>query len=367
MSSNDLVTEGKRQLRVCNACRYCEGYCAVWRAVERHREFSDKDLAYFANLCHDCRDCYFACPFTAPHEFAINPPKLFSGLRVESYRKYAWPNGWTRLLGRRRGFWRVAILAMLFMVVSSIVTNGVDRIFRHHVGPGAFYKVISEPALEIGFGVLGVWFVGGWLFGAIRFWRDIKPSNLGPVTRKDLIKATSDALKLRYLGREGLEEERAVNRRWLHHLVAYGFILDFISTALGAFYSHVLHVQAPYPIDNPVVILGVLGGIGIIVGTAGLLYGKSKTERAAADENSEESGSAFSVSLLTIGVTGMLVLLLRNTAAMGVVLAIHLGTVASLFFTAPYSKFVHFVYRYLALLRYAQEERTVGSATKREH
>jgi citrate/tricarballylate utilization protein len=40
---------------------------------------------------------------------------------------------------------------------------------------------------------------------------------------------------------------------------------------------------------------------------------------------------------------------------MGVLLDIHLGTVAALFVTLPYGKFAHAVYRYAALVRYRLE------------
>jgi len=36
-------------------------------------------------------------------------------------------------------------------------------------------------------------------------------------------------------------------------------------------------------------------------------------------------------------------------------LAIHLGIVFSLFLTLPYSKFVHGIYRFMALIRFAKE------------
>lgn len=363
MSLDELVVDGKRQMQVCNACRYCEGYCAVWRVIEWRHELSDKDMAYLANLCHDCRECLFACPFTAPHEFGVNPPKLFSGLREEVYRKYAWPAGLAKVLANSKSrFWLVSVTSFVLLLVSVFLMNRAPGLLNSHQGPGAFYRLLPEMFLEILFGTLGLWFTTGWLIGAVRYWNDIKASTPTSVLPRDVLRATSYALKLRFLGKESTEEEFSLRRKWFHHAVFYGFLLDFASTTLAAIYAHVLHVQAPYPVQNPVVILGVLGGVGILIGAAGLLYTKSRTASANVDERAKGSGRAFSVSLLMVAATGMLVLLLRDTRAMAIILVVHLSTVASLFFTAPYSKFVHTVYRYLALVRYAQEEREAGEA-----
>ena len=54
-------SEGARQMGICNSCRYCEGYCAVFPAMERRLEFHGTDLNYLANLCHGCAECYCAC------------------------------------------------------------------------------------------------------------------------------------------------------------------------------------------------------------------------------------------------------------------------------------------------------------------
>jgi citrate/tricarballylate utilization protein len=45
---------------------------------------------------------------------------------------------------------------------------------------------------------------------------------------------------------------------------------------------------------------------------------------------------------------------------MGPLLALHLGVVFSLFITMPYGKFVHGIYRYVALVRYARERRALA-------
>ena len=88
MSLDEAVREADRQLTVCNACRYCEGYCAVFPAMEKHRTFLKEDIVYMANLCFECRACYYACQFAPPHEYGINIPQALAEVRVETYSEY---------------------------------------------------------------------------------------------------------------------------------------------------------------------------------------------------------------------------------------------------------------------------------------
>ncbi len=76
-----IVQEGERVMRICNACRYCEGFCAVFPAMEQRLTFSEPDLNYLANLCHDCGECLYSCQYAPPHEFAVNVPQLFAQIR----------------------------------------------------------------------------------------------------------------------------------------------------------------------------------------------------------------------------------------------------------------------------------------------
>src|SRR5207247_5775117 len=80
-----ILAEADRLMTVCNACRYCEGLCAVFPAMEMRRAFSDGDLNYLANLFHFCGACYTDCQFLPPQEFKVNVPKTFAIVRTESY------------------------------------------------------------------------------------------------------------------------------------------------------------------------------------------------------------------------------------------------------------------------------------------
>jgi citrate/tricarballylate utilization protein len=76
--------EVARQMRICNACRYCEGFCAVFPAMTRRLDFGRADVQYLANLCHSCGACLHACQYASPHEFAVNVPKAITRGRPAS-------------------------------------------------------------------------------------------------------------------------------------------------------------------------------------------------------------------------------------------------------------------------------------------
>lgn len=63
----------------------------------------------------------------------------------------------------------------------------------------------------------------------------------------------------------------------------------------------------------------------------------------------------FIALLLLTSLTGLALLALRDTVAMGVLLLVHLGVVLALFVTMPYGKFVHGLYRSAALVRHFLE------------
>ena len=94
------------------------------------------------------------------------------------------------------------------------------------------------------------------------------------------------------------------------------------------------------------------------IGPVGLLMAKFKRDQVMHDRLRFGADAAFVAMLFLTSLTGLLLLVLRATPAMGILLAVHLGVVFALFVTMPYSKMVHGLYRFGALVRYAKERRT---------
>jgi citrate/tricarballylate utilization protein len=358
----ELLAQGEQLMRICNSCRYCEGFCAVWRAMEYRREFPAGDLNYLANLCHDCSECYYACQYAPPHEWDINPPLTFARIRNRSYEQYAWPrvlasafrvNGMVVAL--------VSALACILFQFGVVVVQGVAALSTAVPG-GNFYQVTSHGALVAAFGLAGLFSAVALGVGLVRFCRDIgekvsdlfSPSNLAVTFR--------ESLRLEYLEGGGWGcsypgDESSPVRSWFHHFTFYGFLLCFASTSVAAIYDYVFQWPAPYSYTSLPVILGTLGGIGLLIGPAGLLVLKQSRNRDITDQGQVGMDTAFLVLLLLASASGLLLLLLRESSALGTLLVVHLGIVMGVFLTLPYGKFVHGLYRFAAIAKFALERK----------
>ena len=353
MPSVDLTREGARVMTVCNACRYCEQYCPVFPAMEQRLTFAAVDLNYLANLCHNCGECLYACQYAPPHEFGINVPRTLAKIRVESYEEYAWPRPLAaafRHNNLRTGLSLAAGLTVV-MLGAALATNGA--IVRDAGEAADFYAVVPHDVMVGLFGGVSLFVVAALTIG-VRRCRQQLAGSLG------LVQALGDALTLRHLHATGpdcvtAEETRTPWRRWFHHATFYGFMLCFASTTVAAFYHVVLGWPAPYGYLSLPVVLGTIGGVGLVVGPAGLWAQRTHRDPLLGDPSQEHLDRSFLALLLLTSVTGLALLGLRHQSLMGVLLIVHLGAVLALFLTLPYGKFVHGIYRTIALAKYRGE------------
>jgi citrate/tricarballylate utilization protein len=361
MHAVDALAEADRLMTICNSCRYCEGLCPVFPAMEMRRAFTAGDLTYLANLCHSCGACYDDCQFAPPHEFEVNVPKTFARLRGDSYQASAWPGGLAGLF-KHNGL--AIALALAFGVAAFLggimMTTERPTLISAGVEPGAFYRFIPHGTLALIFAAALLCAIGAIAMSARTFWRQMGPLAVNPGRGASLRQAVRDAATLRFLDGGGAGCTNAGGwptdrRKLFHHLTVSGFLLCAAATSVATLYHYLLGRQAPYPWYDLPVVLGTLGGAGLLIGPAGLLAARWQRDPTVIDEARAGMDVGFLGMLLLTSLTGLLLLILRGTPAMGVLLAIHLGVVLALFLALPYGKFVHGIYRFLALVRYARE------------
>jgi citrate/tricarballylate utilization protein len=349
---------GQHVMTVCNACRYCEQYCPVFPAMERRLTFSEADLNYLANLCHNCGECLYACQYAPPHQFGINVPRTLAQIRLQSYEQYCWPRP---LAGAFRHHGIVTALALVAgFVVMMLLAGGA---LEPADGSGNFYAVIPHHVMVTLFGGVSLFVLAAMAIGVRRFRRNLDTTRIRGLTpdtgRIRGLTPVRDVLTLRHLHATGVdcttaEERRSPWRRWFHHCTFYGFLLCFASTTVAAIY-HATGSPAPYAYTSLPVVLGTVGGIGLLVGPAGLFLLRARRDPALSDPEQGSLDEAFILLLFLTSLTGLALLVLRHQAVMGLLLVVHLATVLALFATLPYGKFVHGLYRAAALVRFAAE------------
>jgi citrate/tricarballylate utilization protein len=376
--------EASRILTICNACRYCEGFCAVFPAMTQRLSFAQADVHYLANLCHNCGACLHACQYAPPHEFAVNVPATMAELRGQTYADYAWPAA----LGaayKRNGLTVALALACglaLFLMLTVWMNGGLFS-----AGLNAnFYAIFPHNLLAVLFGSVFGFSLLAMGMSAQRFWREITATRAADGTSTSSVRtdlpplrampnsmraAVKSALTLQYLdgNNNTAEAEGCTNgddqptqwRRRFHHATFYGFMLCFAATSVATLYHYCLGLAAPYALTSLPVILGTIGGIALTVGTAGLGWLEAKRHavrgvmpvQGAASQRPMDRG--FIALLFLTSTTGLALLAWREASSMPLLLAVHLGVVMALFLTLPYGKMMHGVYRSLALLKWSSE------------
>jgi citrate/tricarballylate utilization protein len=349
-------------MQICNACRYCEGFCAVFPAMTRRLEFGKADINYLANLCHNCGACLHACQYAPPHEFAVNVPQAMAKVRVQTYSDYAWPPALGRLY-KHNGLTLALALATglaLFLLLAIAINGNLS----HEPMAGNFYRVFPHNLMVSMFAPIFLFALLALALSVRRFWNDVSPGDrVQDAPGAAAAEAAQDALRLKYLdgghgqGCNEADDEFTLWRRRFHHFTFYGFLLCFASTSVATLYHYLFGWGAPYALTSLPVLLGTTGGIGLLIGPAGLLWLNLGRHPLHGDEAQKPMDRGFIALLLLTSSSGIALLAWRDTGAMALLLALHLGVVMAFFLTLPYGKFAHGIYRSAALLKWAIEKR----------
>ncbi len=307
MKISKIYEETMKSCVICNSCRYCEGLCAVFPAMEKKRVFDFKDMDYLANLCHNCSECFYDCQYAPPHEFNVSIPQQFSTLRKQSYKKYVFPN----FLGFI--FDKNAILSTIILVL--LFFGGFYLSFGGKSSQNSdFFELMPYVYMVSLFSIVGILVFLVLFISILRYSRSIELKN---VSFKAFIQTLKDALSLKYLGghkNEGCtypNETRTRVRKLFHHLSAYGFILCFIATSLAAFYHHFLGLSAPYDFTQMPKLFGFVGGVLLCIGSLGLFFLKLIADKNIMDEDSAKIDYVFILMLFIVSFSGLLLMFLR--------------------------------------------------------
>ncbi len=207
---------------------------------------------------------------------------------------------------------------------------------------GIFAPLFVAPLVLLVYGLFRYWqYLGG---GAI-CWQDIGRALRRAMTLKNLSGGEAHGCNFE-------EGDRFSNaRKWAHHLIFYGFALCFLATSLGTLLHYFAHNPAPYPLLSAPKLSGVIGGILMVIGGTWMIAIKSSARKDLSDLATRSSEFAFIWLLVIVAATGLALYAFGHTNALRFWLAVHLGSVATLFVLTPYTKMAHGFYRLLAMMR----------------
>lgn len=366
-SLSSMESEVERVLTICNACRYCEGFCAVFQGMTRRLDFQKNDIHYLANLCHNCGACLHACQYAPPHEFAVNVPRAMARVRTQTYGDYAWPKSLGGLY-RRNGLTLVLALALglaLFLVLGVLSKGSL----LEPPGPNGFYDIFPHGLMVALFAPVFVFSGFALLMGLIAFWKVVDPEPVAELKLSNIDKRSAQteavhaAFKLKYLdgghgdGCNNEDDAFTHSRRRYHHFTFYGFLLCFAATSVATLLHYAFASPAPYAYLSLPKLLGITGGVSMLLGTVGLWRLNLARHPLQGDVDSMAMDRGFIALLFLTASTGLALMLARGTAALPLLLCLHLGIVMALFLTLPYGKFAHGFYRSAALLKFTIEKR----------
>jgi citrate/tricarballylate utilization protein len=336
--------------------------------MTRRLQFGQADIHYLASLCHNCGACLHACQYAPPHEFAVNVPEAMARVRVQTYADFAWPPALGALY-RRNGL-VLALATAIGLALFLVLLLGINGTIAGQSLGANFYAVFPHNTLVLMFGTVFVFAALALAMSGHAFWRATAAPSRAPASagaartrREAAAQAAHDALTLKYLdgghgdGCNEASDAFTLARRRFHHATFYGFMLCFAATCVATLYHYAFGWHAPYAITSLPVLLGTVGGLGLLVGPAGLMWLNLRRDPAHGDPRQKPMDRGFIALLFVTSLTGLVLLLWRQTAAMPWLLAVHLGVVMALFLMLPYGKFAHAVYRCAALLKYQIERR----------
>ena len=347
----ELVAEAKRQVSICNACRYCEGFCSVFPALQRLRQHDETDVIQLANLCHNCRACHYSCQYSNPHEFQINLPAALADVRLESWHHYARPKLFSK------AFQQHGVLIASFLIFSITMFLVLVAKFQSTAGQG-FYSYLSHSLMVL---IFTPAFIGPLALMGLslkRYWQDIGGEKIRSLHLSNAFKQAATMKNLSGGQGQGCNFEHQDHytnaRRNYHHATVVGFLLCFASTSTATVLHYALNMPAPYAWYSLPKLFGVPGGILLVIGCGGLAFFKLRADSKLGAVRAWGAEMAFVLLLGATGLTGLTLYAATGTSWVSFLLSVHLACVFSLFILLPYSKMVHGFFRLAALMREEQ-------------
>lgn len=350
----EIIASGGESLKKCFQCATCSVVCNV---TPDNKPFPRKEMMYaqwgmkdklISNpdiwLCHQCSDCTAYCPRGA------KPGEVLGAVRKMAIQHYS-PTLLAKMVGDPKYLLILFAIPVLLFLAYIIPKGYLDfsAIPRGEGGAIVYSKFMPVfPNIDLTFGAAALFAVICFVIGIKRYWNDMSggmplPKNIGTAIKETI---------LEILSHKRFEKCNVTkDRKTAHFLVFYAFVGLAITTTWAIVYLYGFHYESPYPLYDPLKLLGNASALALLYGITLVTGNRLK--------NAEKAGKGsyfdwlFITVIYVIVVTGILSELFRlaNIAILAYpTYFIHLVFVFFLFAYAPFSKMAHMVYRTTAMV-----------------
>jgi len=358
---NDVAALGGGDLKKCFQCATCSVVCKlspeenpfprkemIWAQWGlRDKLMKDPDVW----MCYNCNDCSVHCPREA------KPGEVLAAVRNYSFMDYAFP----KFMGKALSQAKYLPLLFGFPIILLLLVLGTSDLPD---GPILFREFLPYVYVDAAAAIFTVLVLTAIIVGVRRFWANLKEGSpgtqAGSVSMVEFVKSSILPVVIRVLKQEKFADCEANSIRYYGHLgIFYGFMLCFITTSIvaGCIWLEMVFPQwedfllPPWSLFSVVKVLGNAGGLAIVAGCTIVLYNRYANKEKAGAFTYQDA--LFTWVVLLVAITGLVTQFARMTDIALVaylVYGIHLVLVFFLLAYLPYSKFMHMVFRFVALV-----------------
>ncbi|ACX52047.1 4Fe-4S ferredoxin iron-sulfur binding domain-containing protein [Ammonifex degensii KC4] len=355
--TEELIRWGARRGKACFNCGNCSAICPLAetnpfypRQIIRYAQLgaTKKILGSPAIwLCYHCGECTTMCPRQA------DPGEVIMSLRRWAIAQYDWT-------GLGKVLYRSPILSLIFYLAATVLASLVLYFFHgpmdmERVRLNLFLPTHLIDICGLSLGALVLFSLGINLY-RMNFWYRSEYKSV-PLDLGALLRTFWEEVVMQNRYRKCEDKSK-----WLMHVaIVNGFLLLFLTTAL----AFLLNPEGdPGKVPLFIRVLGTIGGFSLVFGASIAGWRRFTGEEVY----NHFTDWIFLKLVLMAGLTGLileLLVALNLPLASYLVYALHLIVVFLLILTAPYSKFAHALYRFLAVYAFhleKKEQATPGTA-----
>jgi quinone-modifying oxidoreductase subunit QmoC len=352
----EVISNGGESLKKCFQCATCSVVCNV---TPEDKPFPRKEMMYaqwglkerlISNpdiwLCHQCSDCTAYCPRDA------KPGEVLGAIRKLTLREFSSPSFIARMVGDPRFvviLFAIPVLIMLAVLAHNGTLSDVPRGENGEIVYSKFFPIhYSEFGVDFVFPLAAVFATLSFVFGVRKYWAAMsKGAKLRGDIAGSIKSVISDILSHGRFKKCDVTVERSTS----HLLVFYAFIGLAITTSWAVFYLYVMGRPSPYPLYDPMKLVGNISALALLVGIMLVITNRLKNKEKAGAGSYYDWLFIFVVfSIMATGILSELFRLADVGALAYPTYFIHLVFVFFLFAYAPFSKMAHMVYRATAMV-----------------